>query len=201
MSVSIDAADEADNDRSRAILDAGLRVFVRFGYRKTAMDEVARAAGISRQGLYLHHGSKEDLFRAIVQRMFTDSLTLVTAALADESQSIEDRLVGAFDAWIGRWVDELRGAELADLLEATQRLVGPQVARAEEAFTRTLARALRRSGVASAYKAAGIGARQLAETLHATARGLKYATGSRSDFLARMTIAIRVMCQPLRGDR
>ena len=39
--------------RQEAVLEAAVGVFARYGFRKTSMDEVARAAGVSRQGLYL----------------------------------------------------------------------------------------------------------------------------------------------------
>jgi AcrR family transcriptional regulator len=52
------------------LLDAALGVFSRFGYRKTSMDEVARMADFSRQGLYFYYAAKEDLFRATVLHSF-----------------------------------------------------------------------------------------------------------------------------------
>jgi AcrR family transcriptional regulator len=50
--------------RPKNLLDASLSAFLRYGFRKTSMEEVARASHISRQGLYLHFQTKEDLFRA-----------------------------------------------------------------------------------------------------------------------------------------
>jgi len=49
-----------------------------------------------------------------------------------------------------------------------------------------------------AYKASGLTARQLAETLYATARGLKYASPTREAFVEKMTVAVRALCMPLR---
>ncbi|MGW5822670.1 TetR family transcriptional regulator, partial [Streptomyces noursei] len=37
-------------DRRTAVLDSAMVTFARFGYRKTSMEEVARAARISRPG-------------------------------------------------------------------------------------------------------------------------------------------------------
>ena len=48
-----------------AILDAAKRVFLREGY-SASMDLVAAEAGVSKQTVYNHFGSKEGLFRAIV---------------------------------------------------------------------------------------------------------------------------------------
>ncbi|MDP3936913.1 MAG: TetR/AcrR family transcriptional regulator [Deltaproteobacteria bacterium] len=51
-----------------AILDAAHRRFVRFGPRKTTMDEVAREANCSRATLYTHFTSKEVLYASLLER-------------------------------------------------------------------------------------------------------------------------------------
>ena len=50
------------------ILTAARNVFMRESYAKASMESIAREAGVSKQTVYNHFGSKEDLFRAIVQR-------------------------------------------------------------------------------------------------------------------------------------
>src|SRR5688572_25054847 len=90
--------------RRRALLDAALTVFLRYGFRKTSMDDVARAADISRQGLYLHFPTKEDLFRAATRHALEGALRAAGDVLAERARPLEARLVGAFDQWVGRWV-------------------------------------------------------------------------------------------------
>ena len=48
--------------RHESLLQAAFGVFLRYGYKKTSMDDLARAAGLSRQGLYLHFANKDALF-------------------------------------------------------------------------------------------------------------------------------------------
>ncbi len=50
------------------ILKAAQRRFLRFGVRKTTMDEVAREAGCSRTTLYAHFRNKEDLYASLLQQ-------------------------------------------------------------------------------------------------------------------------------------
>ncbi|NVB85781.1 MAG: TetR/AcrR family transcriptional regulator [Kofleriaceae bacterium] len=184
---------DADEARRRRLLDAGLATFMRYGYRKTSMEEVARAAGISRQGLYLHFATKEELFRAVVRHYLTTGLEGVHARVAEHAQSVEARLVGAFDEWLGRFIGML-GADVTDLHEATDQLVGPMIAEHEEKFVDTITKVIRGSKLPGAYKRAGVSARQLADTLNATAIGLKHACSSRRDFAERMGIAVRALC-------
>ena len=48
------------------------------------------------------------------------------------------------------------------------------------------------------FELAGLNARQLAETLQATGRGLKHSCASRAEFGERMGVAVRALCLPLR---
>jgi TetR/AcrR family transcriptional regulator, regulator of autoinduction and epiphytic fitness len=187
-----------DEERRRCLLEAAIGVFFRFGFRKTSMDEVARAARISRQGLYLHFSTKEELFRAAVQHSLDTALAGATAALGDAAVPLEKRLVGAFDAWVGPFVG-LPTANIPELMAVTSDLVGPLVLEREGRFVEGVAAALRGSGLSWAYKPAGLAARQLADTLCATARGLKH-SATRTAFVEAMAVAVRAMCLPLRDE-
>jgi AcrR family transcriptional regulator len=57
------AADERKL-REERLLDIATTLLVRWGYRKTTMDDVAREAGVGKGTLYLHWRDKKDLFRA-----------------------------------------------------------------------------------------------------------------------------------------
>jgi AcrR family transcriptional regulator len=189
-------AEPSPDPRQRGLLDAAVAVFTRYGYRKTSMEEVARAAQISRQGLYLYFSTKEDLFRAAVKHALDGSLQAVTAVLREGSLALEPKLVRAFDEWVGKYVG-MAGTGAADLAEATHTLVGPMVAEHEARFAEALARSISASGLVAAYRPAGLTARQLADTLIATARGFKYGAGSRDAFVRGMTVAVRALCAPL----
>jgi AcrR family transcriptional regulator len=55
-------------EREQRMLDAAGRAFARDGYHDASMDEIARAAGISKPMLYNYFGSKEGLYVAYVRR-------------------------------------------------------------------------------------------------------------------------------------
>jgi len=48
--------------KSDAILNAAMQLFLNRGYALTTMDEVARLAAVTKQTVYAHHHSKEQLF-------------------------------------------------------------------------------------------------------------------------------------------
>jgi AcrR family transcriptional regulator len=56
-------------ERQASILQAAARAFARTGYATTTMDDVAAEAGISRLIVYRHFGSKEELYRAVLEQV------------------------------------------------------------------------------------------------------------------------------------
>ena len=178
-----------------ALLDAACGVFARFGFRKTSMDEVARAAGVSRQGLYLQFADKEALFRKAVEHRLTHQLRAAQDVLAGP-QSLELRLTAACDEWAGRHVGTL-GADAADLMCASTTLAGATLTLCEQQFEQALADAIDRSALREYCERASLTPAQLARTLHATARGLKQCCRSRQEFLAGMAVAARMFCAPM----
>src|ERR1700693_764032 len=123
-----ESADLATGDsRREALLEAAVGVFARYGFRKTSMDEVARAAGVSRQGLYLQFADKEALFRQAVTYKLSTQLRAARAELSKDRAPLETRLVAACDEWAGRYVG-FSGADAADLMCASTSLAGSTLA-------------------------------------------------------------------------
>jgi AcrR family transcriptional regulator len=56
-------------DRPEEITAAALRVFARQGLHQTALEDVAKEAGVSKGTIYLYFKSKEDLFIAAAQQV------------------------------------------------------------------------------------------------------------------------------------
>ncbi len=63
------ASDERQQ-REERVLDAAAALLVRWGYRKTTIDDVAREAGVGKGTIYLRWKNKNDLFRAAIWREF-----------------------------------------------------------------------------------------------------------------------------------
>ncbi len=57
------------NDQKEAIADQFQKHFTHFGYKKTAVDEIAKELQISKKTIYQHFSSKEDIFYYIVSRI------------------------------------------------------------------------------------------------------------------------------------
>jgi len=187
---------QATDARQDALLDAAVSVFARYGFRKTSMDEVARAAGVSRQGLYLQFSDKEALFRKAVAFKLGRQLRAAMIALADERAPLAARLVAACDEWAGRYVGAL-GGDAADLMCASTSLAGATLSHYETQFEKAVAHAVGISPLADFCVAARFAPSDVARALHATVRGLKHTSKSRQEFVQGMTVAAHMFCAPL----
>lgn len=56
-------------ERQEAILRGAAKAFARSGYAATSMEDVAAASGITKLIVYRHFDSKEELYRAVLERV------------------------------------------------------------------------------------------------------------------------------------
>lgn len=175
-------------DRREVVLAAALEVFVRYGYRKTAMEDIAVAAGISRPGLYFLFTSKPNLFAAAMAWAVERDLSTAAYALEDPARPLRERLLNAFDAWTGRYIGAV-GGELSAVADTHRELLDASVLEAPRNFRDlvidTVVRA--RSPQDRATSEA------IARTLISTALGLKHEANSRETFRTELTTAIGLL--------
>jgi AcrR family transcriptional regulator len=81
-------------ERQAAILRGAAVAFARTGYAATSMEDIAAASGITKLIVYRHFDSKEELYRAVLQRVF-DRLAEEFVAGYGADPISRDRGVGA----------------------------------------------------------------------------------------------------------
>jgi AcrR family transcriptional regulator len=181
--------------RRKAILEAASCVFLRFGFKKTSMDDLARAAGLSRQGLYLHFATKEALFKESVLQLIAASRAAARAALAREGLDLEERLLAMFEAVHAHSIGQEGAQHMNELLETAVQLVGPVVDTLERGIVADVASAMKSAGVAERWKGTGVSAKDLAEHLCATSYGVKHRVSTLAEYRERMRLAVRIACR------
>ncbi|MEO3389089.1 helix-turn-helix domain-containing protein [Mesorhizobium sp. CAU 1741] len=82
------AAGSADAKRTR-ILDGALKVFLAYGFGRTTMDDIARAAELSRPALYLVFRNKTDIYRELGRGLLAEVLRRAEMALAGPGTLLE----------------------------------------------------------------------------------------------------------------
>ena len=78
-------------DKKGVILKASFEVFITYGFRKTSMDDIARAAGMSRPALYQFFKNKDDLIRSILLEGFeklSETMTSAKESAGDAEQKL-----------------------------------------------------------------------------------------------------------------
>ena len=188
-----------DDTVRRRILDSALDVFIRYGFRKTSMDDIARGADLSRQGLYLHFKSKDELIRAVASHAVQTNLEKVERALAQDRPT-EERLLEVFKIWHGQWV-EARSTHASEVYESTttssSEALSTIVDDGERVFLEFVARELKVSGVVEAHRDHTVSAVELAATLLATSKGLKISCRSLRSYVKSMRLAISILFAPV----
>ena len=184
-----------DNARAQRVLAVALEVFGRYGFRKASMDEIARSADISRQGLYLHFANKDALFRAAVRQELDTALADASRCLDEEGVGLERRVVGALDAWLGRYVGSLLASDIWSLLQDPGMRLADIVDPAIAVFDGLLAAAIATAMSEKECRRLGVTPQDIGAALHIVAQGAKYQSRaqSREEFVARLTVAVGVV--------
>ncbi|WP_323772044.1 helix-turn-helix domain-containing protein [Antarctobacter sp.] len=117
-------ASDIERVKQEAILGAAMAVMCQYGFRRTSMEDIARAVGMSRPALYQHFRNKEDIARRMVEVYFDRAADEVAVALAGAGP-VEAQLARAFAAKTGPMIREMlespHGAELLDLKDSHAR--------------------------------------------------------------------------------
>lgn len=145
------------NTRER-ILDAAERLFAAHGFAGTSLRAVTREAEVNLAAVHYHFGTKEDLLRAVLDRVVVpvnrerlERLGQLEAGSGDEPLSVE----GILEAFLaptlrsirdlgerGVIITRLLGRSYTEPIELVQRLAREQFGEVEQRFTEALGRAL-----------------------------------------------------------
>lgn len=78
-------------------MDAAISCFAEKGYYETSMDDIVRAAGLSKGSLYWHFASKRDLFRSLIESWLAQAITGLPERLA-QCTTAEQKIGALMDA-------------------------------------------------------------------------------------------------------
>lgn len=78
------------------IIAAATTAFIRYGVKRTSLAEIAKAAGVSRQSLYLNFSNKDEVLAACMARWIEDLLKDLETRWA-ESTTLSEKIDAYFD--------------------------------------------------------------------------------------------------------
>ncbi|MFZ6689673.1 TetR/AcrR family transcriptional regulator [Undibacterium sp. SXout11W] len=113
--------------RPQELLAAALDLFVERGFAATRLDDVAKAAGVSKGTLYLYFSSKEDLFKAVVRESIVPLIGEAEGMIGEFSGDSEE----LFRAVMTNWWQNIGTTKLSGLPKLMMAEAGnfPELAR------------------------------------------------------------------------
>lgn len=109
--------------KKKAVLESAHHLFLRYGYRRTTMGDLAKAAQISRPALYLLYANKEEIFRAVTSRYFEKVIKLAKKR-SDANSSLSDKLMALMKTWIEQpYLELMNSPESNEIYESGHILV------------------------------------------------------------------------------
>jgi AcrR family transcriptional regulator len=158
------------------VLAAAREVFMRYGFKRTTMSDLADAAQMSRPALYLIFSSKEDVFRALVTQIFAELLLEVREAVS-QHKDVADQLTSAFEVWCVRPFELTQvSPDARDILESGYAFATEITMRAFSDFEQVLSDVLR--PLVSAPADPPLSSEQLAHILTTAVQGFKESASS-----------------------
>lgn len=101
--------------RRNRMIDAGLELFLQFGYRGVSMAAIAQKADVAKPTLYKYFADKETLFIAGVARFLLEAKEICAREL-NKSDTVEHKISGALAAKHKMFYRLMQGSVFADEL-------------------------------------------------------------------------------------
>jgi AcrR family transcriptional regulator len=182
-------------NRRAVILDAALRVFGQYGYRRTSMDDIAHEAGIGKGTIYLSFASKDEVFQAL-SRALSERMMAGAEAARHRPGTTADKLAAMNAAWFGTYAETIwRSPHAAELLDAKHRLSGGLASRAANQYKRLVQDVFAEAAAAGELdlKSADLTADTAAELLIGSARGLESSADDPAGYQGYLEVLVRIM--------
>jgi AcrR family transcriptional regulator len=106
-----------EDERRARILDGAMGCFLAYGYQRTTMDDIAKAAEISRPALYLQFRNKTDIYRALATAFMQHAVSnaeTVFSGPGDLERKLTSALTCVMDL-VGEVEASPHGAEILDM--------------------------------------------------------------------------------------
>jgi len=185
----------AAQGKRAAILDAALRLFGQYGYKRTSIDDIAAEADIAKGSIYLSFASKEEIFRAlcedIVQRIEAEAVRA-----RDSDAPLPDRIVAILQAKFGFYFATVRSSPHAvELMDSKNQLSAGLFEKLDRRYQRILREALEEASNRGeiAPQRRGLSPAGVVELLLAGAYGIEHSAASSSILQRRMSELVKVI--------
>ncbi len=128
-----------DEAKKTKILTAALSIFLRYGYRRVNMTDIATAAGVSRPALYLLFKNKEEIFAGVILQWVDGAVAEIELEMANAATPGE-RIRCAFEIWAVRPFElTTNSVEAREIVDCSFEFAQTALRQGYEKFEATLA--------------------------------------------------------------
>jgi len=177
------------------IIAAARHVFMRYGFKRVTMGEIATAAGMSRAALYLVYPSKEDVLTAVVTRLFAAMLDEIRHGLG-RFATVEEQLTFALDVWCVTGFELVQASpDAKDLYDSSYQFAAEVMATATADFVALVADVL--DPLVRRQTKVALSSVQIAQVLVSAMPGFKGAVTTTEQFRAMIALLITIVLASL----
>lgn len=183
-------------DRHTYIIEAAKGLFLRYGVKRTGMNDIAKEAGISRQTLYNAFANKDEVLQATI-RSLADKVVLDIEAGLERTNNLGEQLDLIFKHIVVEHYDFLQSSPNAeDIIAGVTASSQKELEAGAQRNTEIIARMLSRYSIE--IEQCGLEIDQFADFIQRSATAAKYSAKNRKHLLAQLA-ALRVSVLKVTG--
>jgi len=115
-------SDHNIQEKQNLILDAAIECFFQYGVLKTSMDDIAKAARVSRSLIYFYYKNKDDVLLSLITKVLSEGYLRAQLALKSKLAPRE-KLYDVLDTWFfSSWVKVSESPHGQDIFNECYRL-------------------------------------------------------------------------------
>ncbi len=179
-----------DESKIKTITIAASEVFLRYGYARTTMNDIAQAACMSRPALYLVFAGKDKVFQAVAHHLTDDALLKIRDTIAN-THTLEEKLKIACYNWSAGSYDLIKSQpDAGDLFDLSFPVIHETHQKFENFLVELLADAVKASSIT-------LTAQELAHMLVFALRGFMEGAVDGEDICGMIDVQVALVIRAL----
>jgi len=170
--------------KKNTVLDTTADVFAQYGFKRTTMNDIAQAAGISRPALYLMFDNKEHLFQELAAYRINLALREAKTVLEGDG-NVTSRFIDAIMVFEKTYTEPVANSPHgAELIDVNMSLAADVMTKGNSKLVAALAKLLRdadKSGEVS-FQNTPMTAKAFVELLLSSIGGIKKKAGTKAEY-------------------
>jgi TetR/AcrR family transcriptional regulator, regulator of autoinduction and epiphytic fitness len=187
---------DMSNAKKTKILTAARSVFLRYGFKRVSMNDIAEAAGVSRPALYVVFKNKEEIFAGVFLQWVDETVADIEREIATAAAP-EEKIERAFEIWTVRPFEMMMNSpEAKELVECSFTFAQAPLRQGYKKFEATIVPIL--ASIAEGHPASSqMSPEKIAHVLASAVRGFKQTAASPVELRQLIKELLRLSFNPI----